>query len=112
MSAYKTNNKTMKNTRRKETSMTAAELKALRLEIRFDKVSLGLNLGVPYRTLQDYESGARRIPATFAEKMRAEYARQMADKAERCRLMELELNQMYPYGIRSEINIRDDDYFY
>lgn len=83
----------MKSTRKKKPAMTAAELKTLRLDIRFDKVSLGLNLGVPYRTLQDYESGARGIPVTFAEKMRAEHARQLYDKAERLRLLDIELDR-------------------
>lgn len=102
----------MKSTRKRTTDMTPAELKALRLEICFDKASLGLNLGVPYRTLQDYESGARGIPASFAEKMRAEHARQVAYMAERRRLLDIELDRMYPHGFLSEINIRDDDNFY
>jgi transcriptional regulator with XRE-family HTH domain len=49
--------------------MTAPELKAIRVAIGWDKRSLALELGIAYRTMQDYEAGLRRIPEHIAVKM-------------------------------------------
>lgn len=112
MTAYKTNNKTNKSTRKKELVMKPEELLKLRQEIRFDKASLARNLSTPYRTLQDYESGARPIPAAFADKVRTEHTRQLAFMADRMQQLEQELDRTWPRGIPSEIkNIPHDDFY-
>lgn len=92
--------------------MTAAELKAMRLEMKFDKASLALTLSVPYRTLQDYESGARGISDSFADKMRAAHAKDRAFMAGLPDRVEQELQRTFPHGIPSAVVLsRDNEYY-
>lgn len=112
MTAYKTNQKSKKSTRKPQPAMTAAELKRLRLEMGFDKASLALTLELPYRTLQDYEAGRRSIPAKFSSKMRAAHRADRRFMAGVARRTDRELRATYPRGIPSETINNDDEDFY
>jgi len=92
--------------------MTAEELLKLRKEMHFDKASLALILNVPYRTLQNYEAGIRKIPAEFAKRMRAAHAHDREQAAQMGARIDRELSIMYPMGIPSEIENNDHENLY
>ncbi len=46
--------------------MTPAELKAERTTLGLNQAEMAKSLRTPYRTYQDWESGARRIPGVVA----------------------------------------------
>ncbi len=90
--------------------MTGLELKALRQEMHFDKRSLALLLSVPYRTLQDRESGKRGIPEEFAEKMREAHRKDREFMAGIVTRVDEEINRQFPMGIPSEISPQDESW--
>ena len=48
--------------------MESIEIEAIREHIKFDKRSMALCLGVPYRTYQNYAYGINAIPDSIARK--------------------------------------------
>lgn len=89
---------------KKCTQNGAAELKALRLEMRFDLVSMAAILDkMPYRTYQDYEYGARPVPEEVLEKARAAAARDKEIMAQIVRDVAADIERRFPMGIPSDV---------
>lgn len=92
--------------------MTPDEFNRLLEEMRFDLTSLSLELSTPYRTLQNYRAGLRRIPADFAGKMRQAHQRDRRMMAAMGVKLDRELAILYPQGIPSEREADDHENFY
>lgn len=80
--------------------MTKEQMKAIRLDMRFSLRDLAAVTGIPYRTLQDYEGGQRRIPDHVAELLHAEQIKERQIKAELALAFEARLDREYPNGIK------------
>lgn len=92
--------------------MTPEEFNRLLAEMRFDLASLSLELDVPYRTLQNYKAGLRRIPPKFATAMRRAHCRELAFMARLGARLDREFAILYPQGIKSEIEKDNHEHFY
>lgn len=82
--------------------MTPAELRQIREEMCFDRVSMARALdGMPYRTYQSYEYGDRGIPKEVADKVRELRRNNRQFMAGFRRRLEANLDRLYPAGIPS-----------
>ena len=84
----------------------AAELKALRLAMRFDLRSMAAILDqMPYRTYQDYEYGKRPVPVKVLEKARAAAVRDKEVMAKIVRDVAADIERRFPLGIPSDVGV-------
>jgi hypothetical protein len=80
----------------------AAELKAIRLAMRFDMRSMAAILEkMPYRTYQDYEYDKRKVPEEVLVMARAAAVRDRELVAQIARDVAAEIDRQFPLGIVS-----------
>ena len=84
-------------------SMNSMQFRTLRESMRFSLVELSVVISIPYRTLQDYEYGKRRIPGRVADLMQKEYKRERRIMNQILRGIEKRIDQELPAGFASEV---------
>lgn len=82
-------------------AMTPEKMRQLRKIMGFSLRDLAAVMRIPYRTLQDYEYGARRISACFATKLEAELERELRIQHELHVLIDQRISEEHPHGIPS-----------
>jgi DNA-binding transcriptional regulator YiaG len=94
--------KPAQNNKKVHAAMEPERMLLLRKWIGFSLRDLAAVMRIPYRTLQDYEYGKRRIPDSFAVRFEAEIEREARIKAEVYQSIERRIAEEHPDGIPSE----------
>ena len=94
--------KPAKNKEKVHAAMLPKRMLLLRKWIGFSLRDLAAVMQMPYRTLQDYEYGKRRIPNSFAARFEAEVEREARIRAEVYQSIERRIVEEHPDGIPSE----------
>lgn len=93
--------KPTKKTAKVHAVMQPEEMRLLREEMRFSLRDLSVVLGVPYRTLQDYEYGNRGIPLGFAMLLKREAESWSRFRREFYKNIDRRIAAEHPHGIPS-----------
>lgn len=86
--------------------MHKTEFRNMRELMRFSLAELSRVVGIPYRTLQDYEYGKRRIPSRVADLMRRELKRSQQIRRQVLACIDSRIDRELPERFISEA---DDD---
>ena len=82
--------------------MHKTEFRNMRELMRFSLVELSSVISIPYRTLQDYEYGKRKIPRAVSERMIAELKREQKIMQQVLASIEKRIDRELPERFMSE----------
>lgn len=100
--------KVVKKTAKVHANMDSMQFRTLRESMRFSLVELSVVISIPYRTLQDYEYGKRRIPGRVADLMQKEFRRERRIMQQILAGIDKRIEQEFPNGFASEVT-RDSE---
>lgn len=93
--------KTLQKQKKLHAVMTKEQFCIFLKSIGFNLKELSLVTSIPYRTLQDYKSGARGIPERVADKLQKELIKERKIRRWVYRNIEKHIEKEFPHGFAS-----------